>query len=394
MRRLSFCVLAVFLSSCYAVKAYRFRKFKLDDLDKIGAVPLPKSPRPFLFAYDTLRHQNLKAYLDSQLRSSLSYAFLVIRNDSILYERYFGTVAPDTKLPSFSAAKSFTGTLIGIALHEGRIKSLDEPIRNYLPELKASKGWNGVTLQHLLDMRSGVESNESYTNPFSDVLKLGFARNVSKHPLKAGTEKAPGSFDYKSVNTQLLALAVERATGRKLHDYAAEKLWAPLGMEHPATWNSDAQQTVRAFCCLNAAARDYAKFGRLYLRNGAWEGRQVVPADWVHRSTAADTMAAYGGYKNQWWADGQRKDFSDSTAAADWLRSVANRGRLSVRTSAEGKTVYRVHRYDGSFYASGMLGQYVYVHPAKNLVVVRLGHNWSHPQMYATRFIQQLAERL
>lgn len=395
MKRWFFLPVVLLLSSCYVFRAYKFRKFELTSLDKIDAVSLPPSPQPFLFAYDTVRYPQMVRYLDENLAASQSYAFLVIRRDTILYERYFGNITDTTVLPSFSVAKSVTSTLLAIALHEGYIKNLQDPVTTYLPQLrKKDRAWDSVTLQHVLDMRSGVKSNESYTNPFSDVLKLGFASNVSKHALQSKTEEPPGRFEYKSTNTQLLALIVEKATGRKLQDYAAEKLWAPLGMEHTTTWNSDKRQTVRAFCCINAVARDYAKLGRLFLKKGAWQGKQLVTEDWVGRSTNADTMLKYGGYKNQWWAGAQYKYFDDSVKAAQFVQTRGGGARFFVPQRPKGSDKYGVQYYTGAFHAEGLLGQYVYVHPAKDLVIVRLGYNWSHPNYYARQFIYKLGEDL
>ena len=385
---------AILLSSCYVFKAYRFRNFELKDLDKMDATQLPPAVVPFQFSYDTARNRQLTQYLDENLAQSRTYAFVVIRNDSVLYERYFGEVTDSTKLPSFSVAKSFTSTLLGMALHDGLIKSLDEPITHYLPELrKEDKGFDKVTIQHVLDMRSGVKSNENYSNPFSDVLKMGFASSVSKPALKTSLEQPPGSFEYKSVNTQLLALVVEKATGRKLHDYAREKLWQPLGMQHPATWNIDKQQTARAFCCINAAAIDYAKFGRLFLNNGVWEGKQLISADWVKRSTSLDTMQAYGGYKNHWWSSLTRVSFNEKEKATLFATSKQKASIKTYPVKESDKNRFVVE-YREAYHAEGILGQYVYVNPAKKLIIVRLGHNWSHPRFYAENFIYNLGQIL
>ena len=134
MNRILLLITVFLLSSCYVFRAYRFRKFELQDLHKLDAVPLPPSPTPFSFVYDTANNRGLTQYLDSNLVRSSTYAFLVIRNDTMLYERYFG-VTDNTMLPSYSVAKSFVGTLVGIALHEGYIRNLNEPVTNYLPEL-------------------------------------------------------------------------------------------------------------------------------------------------------------------------------------------------------------------------------------------------------------------
>ena len=268
------------------------------------------------------------------------------------------------------------------------------PVTNYLPKLlKNDKRFGNVTIQHVLDMRSGVKSSENYTNPFSDVLKMGFANNVSKPALGAGIETEPGEYEYKSVNTQLLALIVEKATGRKLQDYAMEKLWKPLGMEFDATWNADKEKTVRAFCCINAAARDYAKFGRLFLKKGSWQGKQIVPEEWVHASVDPDTMLKYDGYKNQWWAKGTNIGFKDSLELLDFLKTHHGTSELSVLGRKE-SNMYSARYYDGSFYAQGMLGQYVYVHPQRNLIIVRLGYNWSHPEFYVESFLRDLMNKL
>jgi len=388
----AFIFFSLLFSSCHVFKAYRFRNFELKDLDKLDAVTLPASAQAATFVYDTVNQKQLANYLDENLANSRTYAFMVIRNDSVLYERYFGDVTANSKLPSFSVAKSVVSTLLGIALNEGKIKSLQEPITNYLPQLrKNDRRFDSVTIQHVLDMRSGVKSNENYSSPFSDVLKMGFASNVSKPALKAELEKMPGEFDYKSVNTQILALIVEKATGKKLQEYATEKLWQPLQMEHQATWNADKQGTVRAFCCINAAARDYAKFGSLFLHGGKWQGKQIVPESWVQQSTDLDTMSKYGGYKNQWWSRMSRRNFSDMEKAKSF---ASNKNGAFVRTvlQKDGTQPRFIVEWRDAFMAQGILGQYVYVNPGKKLVIVRLGHNWSHPKLYADGFIHQVAE--
>ncbi len=386
-------LVAVSLSSCYVTRAYRFRKFELEDVHKLPSVPLAPSATPFRFRYDTTSIDWLSASLDKELGGTGSYAFILLRNDTILYERYFGEVKESSQLPSFSAAKSFTSTLVGIALNEGHIKNLQQPITDYLPELRKQDGrFDAVTIQHVLDMRSGVESSENYSSPFSDVIRMGFNNNVSRTALKTGIEKAPGDFDYKSVNTQLLALVVEKATNRKLQDYAAEKLWQPLGMEHPATWNADKHNTVRAFCCMNAAARDYAKFGLLFLNKGVWQGKQLVPEEWVNGSVSADTMRKYDGYRNQWWAE-ERSAYFDDSASAVAFRQRRPDASVQKVTSKSGQRWYKVFWSDGEFHAQGILDQFVYVNPKKRLVIVRLGHYWAG-NGNCEEFIYRLGARL
>ncbi len=378
------------LSSCYILRAYNNRHFKLEDLDRMDADTLYQSSRPFYFRQGSLDSDN-KAWLDSNLANTDTYAFLVIRNDSILYEKMF--VDSAAIMPSFSVAKSFVSTLTQIAVQEGKIKSLQQPITEYLPWLQEQdERFSQITIQHLLDMRSGIRSSEDYYKPASDVLKLGFTKNIRGKLRSLEIEKAPGTNEYKSVNTQLLAMVVEAATGQHIQDYLQEKIWEPLGMESYATWNIDSRRhrQARAFCCINAKARDYAKLGRLYLNKGNWNGQQLLDGAWVTNTTSGDTMFAYDGYKNQWWTGNNTRYFSDSAEAAKLAAGKHCKQLPSIISRRDGKPRYPVLcTGNASFMAKGILGQYIFVNPANNTIVVRLGHNWKHPQINAERFLHK-----
>lgn len=385
-------ILSVLLPSCYAVKAYRFRKFELKDINKFSASALQRSDQPFHFFRTDESGFPLKAYLDSNLQNSLTYGFLVIRNDSILYEKYFGDVDAGHRLPSFSVAKSFVGTLTQIARQEGKIRSFNDPVTQYLPSLyKSDKAWGRITVQNVLDMRTGVKSDETYNSPFSDVIQLGFTRNITRRLQKLKIESVTGEFVYKSVNTQLLAAIVEAATGEKLAAYLQEKLWAPLGMESDAAWQTDAKGRVRAFCCLNATLRDFAKLGRLYLNKGSWNGRQILSADWVSTILNADTMQRYQGYKNHWWSSRTIRRHNDSLDAVRFIREQPGNWYLG-RGERNGRMYFSAYKNMPAVFAQGMLGQFVYINPGKNLIIVRMGHNWKHKQWYAQKFIENLAD--
>lgn len=371
-----------FLSSCYLTRAIRYRKFELKDIDNFKHATLKPSATPYYYAENTGQYPEVQAYLDSTLTNTETYSFLVIKNDTIVYEKYFGEVNRQKQVTSFSVAKSFVSTLVAIALEEGYIKSLSEPITNYIPELlKSDKGFATVTIQHVLDMRSGVKSSEDYGNPGSDVLKLGFTNHIMPIIKKLKLEKNPGELEYKSVNTQLLGIIVERATGKRLFEYMQEKIWSPLGMESEATWNIDHKKDslVRAFCCLNATTRDFAKLGSLFLHNGYWNGQQIISEKWVQNSTNADTMATYEGYKNQWWGYMLFKANRDSLKAIEEFKKIPHReNRMSVVKSKDGNTYYVVRHYSSEYYAEGILGQFIYVNPEKNIVIVRTGHYWKN----------------
>lgn len=263
-------------------------------------------------------------------------AFLIIKNDTIQYEKYFNGYERESVVASFSMAKSVTSILIGCALEDGYIRSIDEPIINYIPELK-NENVGKVTIKDLLNMRSGIKFNESYVNPFGDAATFYYGTNLRKAVYRRKPAQEPGSdFSYSSGDTQILGLILERALkGKTVTAYLEEKLWKPLGMEYDATWSLDRKNNglEKTFCCINARARDFSKLGRLYLNKGNWNGRQIVSKEWVEASTTPDpNNVSY--YKYQWWLND-----------------------------------------DGSYMMQGILGQYVYVNPAKDLIIVRLGES-------------------
>lgn len=327
------------LSSCYFFKALKYKKYKLESLGDFPAVEFKPSSNAFQFKKGSIT-QVKKLELDSMLIGSNRYAFVIIRNDSILYEFYNQNITDSTKLPSFSVAKSFVSTMIQIAKQEGKIKSFDDPITNYIPELTdRDERFKKITIQHVLDMRSGIKFDENYYNPLSDVLKMGFGRNVNGKALKIDIEKDPNlDFNYKSINTQLLGILVERATKVKLQDYFKEKLFNPLQMQYTGTWmyDDESHKELRAFCCLNLAALDYAKFGKLYLDKGIFNGTKIVDSEWVSTTANPENMQAKGGYKNQFW---------------QW--SYAQK----------------------SYYARGLLNQYIIISPDKNTIIIHFGNS-------------------
>lgn len=188
-------------------------------------------------------------------------------------------------------------------------------------------------------MTSGIKFSEGYYNPFGEVASFYYGTNLKKDITKLKVKQAPGeSFEYISGNTAILGWILERALGEEhtVTQYLQDKLWQPLGMEYDATWSIDKKNKglEKAFCCINARAIDFAKIGRLYLNKGKWENEQIVPKEWVDYSTQIDTTEGSAWYyQNQWWLPSQ----------------------------------------NGDFLAQGILGQYIYVQPSKNLVVVRLG---------------------
>ncbi|HET8808938.1 MAG TPA: serine hydrolase [Flavobacteriaceae bacterium] len=274
------------------------------------------------------------------LENHETVAFLIIKNDSLYYEEYFDGYSQESVVPSFSMAKSVLSILVGMAIEDGYISSVQDPVTKYIPEMKSEK-FGQITLENLLQMTSGIQFTESYWNPFGDAAAFYYGRNLVKKTKRLKVETPPGTqFDYASGNSQILGLVLSNALPEDttLSEYLERKLWKPLGMEYNATWSLDEKNGIeKTFCCLNARAIDYAKIGRLYLREGNWNKKQLVPKNWVETSTKVDTTnASPWFYQHQWW--------------------------LPTK--------------NGDFMAKGILGQFIYVNPNKDLIMVRLGKDY------------------
>lgn len=351
-------------SGCHVGRFFVYNFADIRDHKKFPKIEIEHAPKAERFQFVDLPDSNQLQFqltmkgeslsLDQFMKKTGTVALLVIKNDSIYLEHYRHKDGQEAIVPSFSAAKSFTSALVGLAIADGYIDSVQQSIRTYIPELP-EEPFQAITLEHLLEMRSGLKFNESYVNPFGHVAKFYYGTNLKKFTKKLKAKHPPNLFfNYISVNTQLLGWAIENATGKKLPDYLEEKIWHPLGMEYNASWSLDsrAQQTTKAFCCLNARARDFAKFGRLYLNYGNWNGQQIIPRNWVETSTDF-TKGQRASYRYQWWRWGAG--------------------------------------YKKDFFAQGILGQFIYVNREENLVIVRLGRR--HGSMNWPVFFQGIAKR-
>jgi len=333
-------VLALATGRGYLFKAVAYNFADVDDYKIFSNNDVEAgSPQPWPIA-TAYNRVSLPPVLDSELVALKNIAVVVIRNDSLLFEKYWNGYSDSSWSGSFSMAKSITSLLIGAALKEGTIKSIDEPVGNYLPEFNEGEKAK-VKIIHLLTMSSGSDWDESYSNPLSTTTEIYYGSNAYKTATGVNIIHEPGTVhSYKSGDTQLLGLLLEKATGKSLSEYASAKLWKPLGAEHPAKWSTDKEGGhIKAYCCFNSNARDFARIGQLMLDSGKWKGAEIIPTEYFAKSIAACGLTddesrpcTYYGY--QWWL-----------------------------------VPYR----PGVFYARGILGQYTIVIPEKRMVVVRLG---------------------
>jgi CubicO group peptidase (beta-lactamase class C family) len=302
--------------------------------------------------------------LDEFLRETDTLAFLVVHDDRLVHERYFDDATRASLQTSFSVAKSFVSTLVGIAIDAGLVGSVDDPVTEYLPELASrDPKFRQITLRHLLTMSSGIRYREGgFPWPFGDDTYTYYGVDLREIALnRARIDGPPGhGWQYNDYNTLLLGLVLERVTETSVSDFMARRLWRPLGAEADATWSLDSERSgfEKLESGINARPVDYARFGLLFLHNGEWNGRRIVSAKWVRAATGADPAtdpASYHGYRYFWWLDVERP---------------------------------------GRFYALGKYGQYVYVAPDTDTVVVRLGRDWGVGNVTWLATFRDIADQL
>ncbi len=328
----------------YVYKALIYNFADIDDykLFENRIIEKGKTPQAWQFSSS----YNVKPLPDSSevYHNKLeSVAFIIVKNDSIVYEKYWKDYNEKSLTNSFSIAKSILNILVGVALKEGKIKSLDQKISDFIPEFKVGKK-NKVSIRDLLNMSSGLSWDESYSNPFSKTTEAYYGTNLNKLVIEQESIEEPNKiFRYLSGNSQLISIILKTATGKSISEYAQEKLWNPIGAEQNALWCIDAKDgDEKAYCCFNSNARDFSRLGKLYLNQGSWDGYQIVDTSFVKASiTPNGTFDPLTNQKNDfyglhWWV-------------------LPNYKGLNI------------------FYARGILGQYVVVIPSKKLIITRLG---------------------
>lgn len=324
----------------YAQNAFIHLTANIDDHEIFeNRTVVASNPQPWKTSPEYNKYELGDTY-QQKLDKYETTAFLVIQDSSILLEKYYDDFSEKEISNSFSAAKSIVSLLIGIAIEEGKIESVFQPVADFIPSFKEN-GKEKVTIRDLLIMSSGIAWNEAYMSPFSTTTQAYYGGNLKEMVNNLELDGVPGKeFEYKSINTQVLAEILEVATGQSISDYASTRLWRKIGAENDALWSLDkAGGMEKAFCCFNSTARDFARIGQLVLNNGVWNGQQVVPADYIEVATAPaqfiGTKENIEHYGYQWWI-------------LNW----------------QGKQIP---------YARGILGQYIFVLKDKNAVVVRLG---------------------
>jgi CubicO group peptidase (beta-lactamase class C family) len=360
----------------YLTRAIFWRESDYKDLERFPARTIHNAPPTFRFyelpadnpyasQVEAIGDRSVNGSFEDYLEASGTTAFLVVDDNKVLYEKNFNGYDERSLNTSFSMAKSFASALVGIAIDEGYIKSVDEPITNYIPELlKKDKRFESITIRNLLTMSSGIKYEEGGFLPWSeeaDDTKTYYATNLRRLALNCRIESRPDNyFEYNNYNPLLVGLILERATGMPVSRFMETKLWRPMGMEADGSWSLDSKKDgfEKMESGVNARARDFARFGMLYAKEGDWGGKQLISRGWVEESTRPDASTDPSqDYQYFWWVN-----------------------------TPDGKN---------HFSAQGNYGQYIYVAPEKDLVIVRLGKEEGEKGYgYWTSLFDQLSTKL
>lgn len=301
---------------------------------------------------------------DALYSKSKTQGVLIIQNDSIVYEKYWGDISSDRLATVFSVSKSITSLMCGIAVDDGYIHSIDDAVTDYLPELKKKDPmWQRLTIRHLLDMQSGLDFDDAYylnlkyLKRLIAITRLNYGHHVMRQIRGLKFRCEPGTqYRYESMTSQILGVVIERASKKRFVDYLSEKVWKPLQMESPALINIDSRRhrVPHTFGGITLTMKDLAKIGRLYLNRGVWNGQRIVSEEWIRLSTEYDTSNK--GYHFNW--------YNSSSYGAKKPQSPG-------------------------YYALGICAQVLYVNPFKNLIMVRVGEDNINPV-----FVPELFEQL
>ena len=310
------------------------------------------NPHPWEFA-PNIENKQIASEFNADFNEYKTVAFIVVQHNKIILEQYWNNYTPLSMSNSFSMSKSIISLLIGCAITDGYIKNVDEPVSDFLPQWTSYKGKH-LTIKDLLTMSAGVKWDESYNSLFSKTTEAYYGKDLWKLTLTEELIEKPGvRFNYQSGVSQILAFILQKATDKTISDYASEKIWTPIQAEEDALWSIDHKNgNEKAYCCFNTNARDFARLGQLILNKGVWDGQQVVDSNYIKEATTPAT-----------WLKFTRRLLPNETVT-----------RPPIPNTVYGYQFWLLN-YQGLKvpYMKGLLGQYIFVIPQLDAVIVRLG---------------------
>jgi len=346
----------------YLLKAIIYKYPKIDQYTIFhNRVVKAGSPFPWRIANNYNKLAIPDKYLD-EFKKNETIAFVVIKDSMLLFEQYWEGYSNQSYSNPFSMTKSIVSLALGCAIDDGAVRSVDQPVSDFFPQFK---GYNGkpLTIRHLLTMSAGVDLIDSNA-AFASAPRLYYGSDLHRVVFSTKEIAEPGKrFIYQSGVTQLLAFLIEKATGENLASYVSRKLWTPMHAEEDALWSLDRKGGMeKAYCCFNSNARDLARFGQLILNKGSWDGKQLVSESYLNQAIIPDTTLHKGN----------SNEVNNEYGFQYWIMNY------------KGMTIP---------YMSGMAGQYVFVIPEMNAVVVRLGRQEGDRQIWLDAAMDLIAEK-
>ncbi|WP_231458787.1 MULTISPECIES: serine hydrolase [unclassified Pedobacter] len=371
-------IITLFIWKPYLVRVLQYRTPDANTYKIFPQAIVHKSDSPFHFIrteksrtdLDTLHvfdAKNQYISFNDYFKNGAINAFLVIRNDTVIYERYQNGYSDSTLTTIFSGAKSIISIIIGKALENGDIKSIDDKVTNYIPELKANSAYQQITIKNLLDMKSGLAFQDALGGItkafFSDEAKYFYTHDMKAELMNVKLLNKPGTFwQYKSIDPILLAWVLERATGKSTATFFEENIWKNLGTEYNASFGLDRKNGLANTASrFQVAAIDFAKIGRLFLNKGKFNGKQILSEHWINQSTniGSEKPASAKGWQK---------------SAHHFLWWIPQEGN------------------NGDYAAEGMLGQRLYIDPKTNTIIVQFANRGSgdYPYRKISRYLAGL----
>lgn len=256
----------------------------IDDEEKFPSrIVQNHDPQPWEKS-DAYNTKTLSENLLKELKKTRTSSLLIVHDGKLIHEQYWKNHNSSSLMNSFSMAKGILSVLVGCAIDDGYLQSEDQLISSVFPQYKNNQYGKFLTFRHLMTMQAGLDWEEEYHHPFAENSKQYFVDDLAEQAFGVKMKEMPGQkYEYQSVSAQLLGLALRKATGKELAFYLSEKIWKPLKMEFPAKWSIDEKGMEKAFCCIHAAPRDFAKLGQLIMQEGNWEGKQLISKEYCKK---------------------------------------------------------------------------------------------------------------
>lgn len=390
-----FYVVILVFSACQLARTIRFMEPALDNYKHLPKIDFPAVGQSLPYGQTLQKSETQNKIINKILASaSQTEVLLIIKDGKIIFEHYTQAAYKNQALLGFSISKSFVSTTLSIALKEGLIHSLNDPVTRYLPELlQTDSNFNTLTLQDLLNMQSGIRLDESRGGLLSPIARMYYGRNIYSNLKHLSVYPDWHSFRYLNINTQILAKVIERVSNMNFQNYFYQKLWSRLKPANQAYWMIDDKKhnTVKAFVGFAAVPTDLARLGILYANNGVFENDSILSPSWIECIANPDTLRKTD-YKNHFWTNNDHFFFrfkNDSMAQDYYQRHSQLTNYQKINDST-----YKMERNSITYQAYGFMDQFMCIHPKNKVVILRMGYFPKDDKIDMDKLIRSLCESI